>query len=105
MKLGRWSRRALKQTELTLETYGWRSGSFGNKAVGFCLVGAVRHSTRNPLVRGRIYRALYRNGARVPGQRAAAETEVMLWNDLQLMGGGTEERVLEKIRRTLGEEP
>lgn len=105
MRMRRATRRALKGAELNLETYGWVRGEFGNEDVGFCLVGAVRHSTRNPLTRWRVYRALEARGAWVPGVLSCASVGVMMWNDLFYAGGGTEERVLKLIRRTLGEEP
>lgn len=44
-----------------IERYGWRKGSFGTKALGFCIVGGVRatpHSTHHGCAIGTARKAI-----------------------------------------------
>ena len=55
--------RVLTRAEWRMETFGWRRGRMGNEQVGYCLVGAVRASSRWPhlfVLRPLIYRDLSR---------------------------------------------
>lgn len=82
--VGRLKRHILRETERRLRTYGWRKGRWGNRRVGYCLVGAVRASSRRPhllLLRHFVYRDL----ARCTIQRYDGFTfivpELISWND------------------------
>lgn len=76
-------RRVLRETEARINRYGWRRGYFGGRQSGYCLVGAVRASSRRPhliLLRPLIYRDLDRctdANRKYPWHM----TNLILWND------------------------
>lgn len=107
MILGRGTRRVLKGTELTLQTYGWTHDRYGNQHVGYCLTGAVHRASHwyNPIRRSRAYRALYRQlrpGTRLHRLPVPMMMGVMYENDKQLRSSYGALRV---VRAALGEEP
>lgn len=99
------TRKALKGAELNLETYGHTVGTYGDQAVGFCLLGSVRETTRNPLTRRRAYRELHRAIAK-QHVRGPLSGSIAQANDIYRWSRVAGERwALRVVRRALGEEP